>query len=503
MKFTPLLLLVSLALFYGCQSAEDPKAPALGLTQSTGGAAGGSAGGSQGTYFPNGPCIFNGTGIPHGGTVKAYFSDGPSCQWQDRTCSNGILSGSYAYSSCTTYCPFGTQKIPVGGTVTAWNTSQATYSVGCSSQVRTCTASGTSATLSGYFAAASCNDPWKAEGTDPQSTGVIDGKFSELSVSSGGVCAVKNGKLVCWGSNAFSTGTRAPIVAFATGVTQIHQKGGYACWVQDEALKCKGNNYSNIVGDGTRGYNNGIKTIFSSGVKKVALGDYHACALVSDQVWCWGLGEGSRIGDGTLTDQLSPVKVIASGAIDFDIGRDATCAVVNGDLKCWGKSTHGNGIIYPLGSTLDSLPTPTTILSGGVKRVVIDHDISTSGCVIQKGALKCWGSNPFRYTPDFVTLETSGVTAMSTSWGASQLCAVVNKNLKCYTKLYLDSNDSTNFITNYEVKSGKVTDVGVQTRFICYTEDGQVKCLGQNAGATLGTGVITPYERTPQTVVFP
>jgi len=71
-----------------------------------------------GTYYPANnscssatSCLFNGFSIPSGNTVTAYQASSvispATCQSQVRTCTNGVLSGSYAYSSCTVTIPSG------------------------------------------------------------------------------------------------------------------------------------------------------------------------------------------------------------------------------------------------------------------------------------------------------------------------------------------------------------------------------------------------------------
>lgn len=50
-------------------------------------------------------CTFAGAPVANGGSVTAYFTDsvpaGQTCASQQRTCMNGMLSGSYAYASCS------------------------------------------------------------------------------------------------------------------------------------------------------------------------------------------------------------------------------------------------------------------------------------------------------------------------------------------------------------------------------------------------------------------
>jgi len=53
----------------------------------------------------NASCTFNGSIVAHGSSVTAYQSSsvpsGQTCQSQQRTCSNGTLSGTYSYPTCS------------------------------------------------------------------------------------------------------------------------------------------------------------------------------------------------------------------------------------------------------------------------------------------------------------------------------------------------------------------------------------------------------------------
>ncbi len=110
---------------------------------------------------PPASCTFNGQTIAHGQTVTASQAStvpyGQSCSSENRTCNNGTLSGTYAFSSCTpgapASCLFNGVTIPSGQTVTASQASTVPYGHSCSSEVRTCT----NGTLSGTFAFSSCS----------------------------------------------------------------------------------------------------------------------------------------------------------------------------------------------------------------------------------------------------------------------------------------------------------------------------------------------------------
>jgi hypothetical protein len=106
-------------------------------------------------------CLFNGQTVAHGATVKGYQTSsvafGQTCVSQDRTCSNGVLSGSYSYGACNVNAPasclFDGQTVAHGESVTAYLASTVISGTGsCSSQVRTCT----NGVLSGTYTKPSC-----------------------------------------------------------------------------------------------------------------------------------------------------------------------------------------------------------------------------------------------------------------------------------------------------------------------------------------------------------
>jgi len=108
-------------------------------------------------------CSFNGQTATSGQSVTAYQSasvaSGSTCVSQTRACNNGVLSGTYGYASCAvqstasaTSCSFNGQTIASGQTVTAYQTSSVASGSQCASESRTCT----NVVLSGSYAYASC-----------------------------------------------------------------------------------------------------------------------------------------------------------------------------------------------------------------------------------------------------------------------------------------------------------------------------------------------------------
>ena len=110
-------------------------------------------------------CLFNGQTIASGASVQAYpvsaVPFGQSCAAETRTCTNGVLSGSSTFASCTVNgpasCSFNGMTIANGQTVTAYQSSSVSYNQTCKKETRTCQ----NGVLSGSYAYGACaqNEP--------------------------------------------------------------------------------------------------------------------------------------------------------------------------------------------------------------------------------------------------------------------------------------------------------------------------------------------------------
>lgn len=106
-------------------------------------------------------CVFNGNTVAHGATVTAYQAasvpTGSTCVSQVRTCTNGTLSGTHAFGSCSisapSTCVFNGTTVNHGGTVIAYQAASVPTGNTCVSETRTCT----NGTLSGTYTFGSCN----------------------------------------------------------------------------------------------------------------------------------------------------------------------------------------------------------------------------------------------------------------------------------------------------------------------------------------------------------
>lgn len=106
-------------------------------------------------------CLFNGQTIKHGAVVRAFQNSsvpqGQTCVEELRLCTNGVLSGSYDNPFCAVNVPrtclFNNGVIPHNGTVTAYQTSTVPHGTTCKSQTRKCN----NGALSGSYSYLSCN----------------------------------------------------------------------------------------------------------------------------------------------------------------------------------------------------------------------------------------------------------------------------------------------------------------------------------------------------------
>ena len=105
-------------------------------------------------------CLFNGETISHGQSVQAYNNSsvglGEECVFEMRTCNNGTLTGSYNYASCSVNMPasclFNGQTVASGASVPAFLNSTVSYGETCQLEYRTCE----DGVLSGSNSYASC-----------------------------------------------------------------------------------------------------------------------------------------------------------------------------------------------------------------------------------------------------------------------------------------------------------------------------------------------------------
>jgi hypothetical protein len=180
---------------------------------------------------------------------------------------------------------------------------------------------------------------------DDDATAVIAG--SEHS------CAIRAGRLECWGQNGAgqlgdgsTTHRTAPVDVLGLPGTVASAAAGleHTCAVSaGGGVLCWGDNTYGQLGDGTNTERRTPAAVvgLASGVIAVTAGDHHSCALTSSGgVRCWGRDRWGQLGDGApAIDHAVPVDVLglASGVRSLAAGGDQTCAITDsGGVLCWG-----------------------------------------------------------------------------------------------------------------------------------------------------------------------
>jgi alpha-tubulin suppressor-like RCC1 family protein len=161
--------------------------------------------------------------------------------------------------------------------------------------------------------------------------------LDQVSVlASGGgkhTCALRAGKVLCWGANGSgqlgvdpATLVQRPNaveVAGITDATAIGAADGITCAVRaGGSVWCWGSADTGQVGDAGAAFDGGVVSFTPvqikgpggignlSDVVTVAPGRRHVCARkVDNTVWCWGKNDRGQLGDGSKTDSTYPVKV--------------------------------------------------------------------------------------------------------------------------------------------------------------------------------------------------
>lgn len=162
-------------------------------------------------------CLFNGQTVAHDSNVNAFSNSsvafGQSCVAESRKCNNGVLSGSNSYASCSVEaaasCLFNGQTIAHGQSAQAFQNSTPAYGSSCVAEQRTCE----NGVMSGSYqygscnvgAAASClfNGQTVAHGQSVPAFPSSSVSFGEMCISDSRTC--DNGILS--GSNQFATCT--------------------------------------------------------------------------------------------------------------------------------------------------------------------------------------------------------------------------------------------------------------------------------------------------------
>jgi hypothetical protein len=144
------------------------------------------------------PCTWSGGSVQNGSSVTAYQSDsvpyGNSCLSQTRTCTNGTLSGTYAYASCAVShqsCTLDGVTVEHGASDTFYSSQTAPIGQLCStvSQSRTCTDGTFSGSASYRYASCTCAPIYSCSGNSITYTDSSCSTSTVLSCSTPYLCS--------------------------------------------------------------------------------------------------------------------------------------------------------------------------------------------------------------------------------------------------------------------------------------------------------------------------
>ncbi|MBI3295886.1 MAG: hypothetical protein HYZ71_14265 [Deltaproteobacteria bacterium] len=313
-------------------------------------------------------------------------------------------------------------------------------------------------------------------------------KKSTLSAGVIHTCAIRSGRVQCWGNNdagqlGYSTTpsilSRCPRWSgnLLSGVTSV-MAGAVTTYVMvNGILKGWGRAETGLLGPGsTSAQELNAVTIPISGNAWVESGDVHACAVVDEGVQCWGANNYGQLGN-TPYDDVHPQPLLAaslrsgSGVSDLLIGSHS-CAAVRGALLCWGAPN-------------DPLPVVVEGENAQIVTVVNRYDMARFCVLNPEGIVKCGVGSTL--LP--VSLPAP---AIDVGLGADFACAVLeNGQVWCWGKNHRGflGNGSVDYSESPTLTVGMTsgaTEIAVGVDHACALKNSEVWCWGMNSSGQLG-----------------
>ncbi len=251
------------------------------------------------------------------------------------------------------------------------------------------------------------NTPTADAGTPPDAGSAFLVDVTDVSAGTSHSCAIVQGRMTCWGSNAHGQLGRPASAALelplwvGTDSNWKHVLAGETstCATKnDGSLWCWGSNVNGQLGNGTF-TSTEVPQNVSLGLPVVSFDFKFAtvCAVVSNGVGsCWGANAEGQVGLQDvpfLPDQPTPKKLLArSGWASFGTGQGHTCGVgTDGTLWCWGRNTEGE---LGLGDGQPLQVRDVTQVGTDTDWVEVQTSQTITCARKRNNALWCWGSVP-------------------------------------------------------------------------------------------------------------
>lgn len=266
-------------------------------------------------------------------------------------------------------------------------------------------------------------------------------------------------------------------------------------------VKCLGNNNYNKCGGPAASYATPRTVPGITGATQVSAAPRYSCAVASGRVWCWG-GAGVDTLGGTPSSTGAVVQVAnLTTAVEVRTSPNShTCArLMNGSLWCWGENNYEQlGVPY---TTTASTATPVQSLGvSAATSLAVGYNYT---CVVDGGALRCWG---YVYDTMARTWQLGSVTGVQsvgpTRYGGG--CIVMaGGQPRCWGENFAgqvgDGSTTTRLSLVNVASLSSVTSISNGSALACaVTPAGVAWCWGSNASGALGDGTtmgrLTPVE---------
>lgn len=334
-------------------------------------------------------------------------------------------------------------------------------------------------------------------------------------------CALSDGQVFCWGSNAVY-----PYTSSGQNNTITGQLG-------------RGTSFTQVVGN-TPAAVEMTGALSGKVVTKVAAGYNTTCAIADARAYCWGENTYGQVGDNSTTHRRSPVAVYASGVlsnkniIDIAVGKNFACAVAStvsgslakGRVYCWGQANEGqlgNGTTATAQFTTPQAQASSDITTydANVTRITAggSHACAQANALSSSYTL-CWGrgnegqlgrgSTALSSIPVLINPQLP-VTPTSISAGKNHTCAAGFGRAYCWGYNGPDGalgNNSSAQANSYVavntsgVLNGKdVTSISAASEeYTCAIANSQAFCWGADWAGTLGNDTTIAASRVPVAV---
>lgn len=259
---------------------------------------------------------------------------------------------------------------------------------------------------------------------------------------------------------------------------------------------------------------------------QAAGGEFHNCVLSEDgQMRCWGLNNRSQLGDpslgvnevvGDMPGQMEAIEdvMMAQEVIQIDAGRVTTCALyADATLVCIGENGQNgqlgrNTTVFSIGGSPHPGDLPPIDIGGDVVQFAMFHEHTCA--VLDGGTVRCFGRNTNGQLgtgdtqpvgdnehPGDVPAIDFGTPVVEVGVGFDHTCALTQDgSVRCwgdneFGQLGVGNQDDQLDATQAQAVDlgGVATDLVVGGNTACATlESGDVRCWGDGAFGALASG---------------